>query len=66
MKSVMRSAATAVGTVAVVVLCSGPAAAESGFEGDHTAIDAQVCLDTGGHLDGLICVGGPYTGYITR
>ncbi|MGW5312029.1 hypothetical protein [Nocardia thailandica] len=50
---------------AVAAVWCVPAAAESEFEGDHSVIDAQLCLDTGGYLDGLICVGGPYTGYIT-
>ncbi|MFQ6230491.1 hypothetical protein [Nocardia sp. NPDC002869] len=66
MRLVKRSAAVAVGAALVSAVLSGPAAGEEEYEGDHSVIDAQVCLDTGGHLEGRICVGGPYTGYITR
>ncbi len=66
MRLVMRSAATVVSMAAVAAAWCVPAVAESEFEGDHSVIDAQLCLETGGYLDGLICVGGPYTGYITR
>ncbi|MFF0494393.1 hypothetical protein ACFYTQ_35710 [Nocardia sp. NPDC004068] len=34
------------------------------WEGDHTAIDPGVCIDNGGSVEGSICVGGSYTGYI--
>lgn len=34
------------------------------WEGDHTAIDPQLCIDNGGSVEGSICVGGSYTGYI--
>ncbi|WP_174183585.1 hypothetical protein [Nocardia barduliensis] len=34
------------------------------WEGDHTPITSQMCVDGGGVLDGLICRGGLYEGFI--
>ncbi|MEU8898641.1 hypothetical protein [Nocardia sp. NPDC048505] len=35
------------------------------FEGDHTAITPQQCIEGGGVVRGAICEGGYYTGWIT-
>ncbi|WP_280477573.1 hypothetical protein [Nocardia asiatica] len=61
-KLVMCGFAAAVSTVVGV----GVAAADEGqpWEGDHTPITPQMCVEGGGVLDGLICHGGVYEGYI--
>ncbi|MFG3620361.1 hypothetical protein [Nocardia sp. NPDC047654] len=63
-KTVMSPAADALAAASANPKAVSDEAQE--WDGDHTAIDVQLCLDTGGSLDGSICVGGPYSGYITQ
>ncbi|MET8778162.1 hypothetical protein AB0H49_08695 [Nocardia sp. NPDC050713] len=61
----VRIALVVAGVALATGLGIGGSAAEGDeWEGDHTAIDARVCVDGGGVVVGRICEGGVYTGYI--
>ncbi|MGK8523048.1 hypothetical protein ACRS6B_16460 [Nocardia asteroides] len=61
----VRIALAMTGIAMATGLGAGTATAEPDeWEGDHAAINAQLCADGGGVVIGRICEGGLYTGYI--
>ncbi|WP_194819963.1 hypothetical protein [Nocardia sp. XZ_19_385] len=55
----------AIGAMCLAIFTGGAAGAQADeWEGDHTPITAQQCVDGGGEVKGAICERGYYTGWI--